>query len=146
MTTTAQAVGQTVTKANANINVTVDGVSWGTFDMCTGGETLATVNTRRVGNMGGEVSYPALPSTSDMVVTRDYRLARDHARCQDLRNRRRVGTCRATVTIYYLDENGQVYGDPRIETGRLSNLTPSELDSTSSDPQLLALTIKVETK
>lgn len=133
------------TKQHRRITVVVNGESWGTYETRTGGEGTATVTKRRGGGMGAERSWGGLPTTSDVVVGRPFDIELELARHQRARRERWIGKVRVVVTDQYLDENGNDFGDPDVFRGRLQGITPTEADSTSSEPGMSTLTISTET-
>lgn len=133
------------TKQNSRMTVVIDGQSWGIFASLAGGELSATITKRRPGGMGPEITYGGLPTTSNLVLGREYDLDVDHPRFLDLRNRRRVGSARVAINDQPLDEFGQNYGPPIPYLGRLEKMIPPEKDSTSADPQMISIEVSVET-
>jgi hypothetical protein len=129
------------TQQMALITVTVDDLPLGVFDTKSGGETTAEPTKRRSGGMGAQKSYAALPDHGDVTISRDYELERDHELMRRLRPR--VGRARANISEQPLDENGAPWGDPITHIGRLTGLSPSELDSDSSDAQMFELTFQL---
>jgi hypothetical protein len=123
------------------VTVTVDGQPLGVFDTLSGGETSAEPTKRRAGGMGAQKSYPALPDTDDLTVSRVYERERDHEKLRKLR--RRVGRAEASVSEQPLDEDGAPWGRPTTYTGRLTGVNPGEADSESSDPRMFELTFQI---
>lgn len=131
------------TQQMALITVSVDGKSLGVFDTKSGGETTAEPTKRRSGGMGVQKSYAALPDHGDVTVSRDYELSRDHELVRRLR--KRVGRARVVISERPLDENGAPWGKPVVYTGRLTGISPSEVDSDSADAAMFELTAQIVT-
>ena len=129
------------TQQMALLTVTVDGFTLGVFDTKSGGETTAEPTKRRAGGMGAHKSYAALPDHGDVTVSRDYDLERDHELVRRLRPR--VGRARMTISEQPLDEDGAPWGRPVVYTGRLIGVSPSEVDSDSTDAAMFELSAQV---
>lgn len=123
------------------ISVTVDGQPLGIFDTLSGGATTADATKHRSG--GGQMkSYPALPDTDDLTVSRDYDRERDHEKLRALR--RRVGRANGcSISEQPLDDDGAPWGKPTVYTGRLTGVSPGEADSNSGDVRMFELTFQI---
>lgn len=124
------------------ITATVDGVPLGVFDTLSGGVTSAEVSKRRAGGMGSQYSKVALPDNEDVTISRDYDRERDHELRRTLM--RRTGRAMATISEQPLDDDGVPWGKPIVYTGRLSGVSPSEVDANSGDDRMLELTFVIE--
>jgi hypothetical protein len=82
-------------------------------------------------SLGGKVN------PSNVVVSRLYRLNRDHTNLQRLLNG--VGKVTMRVLRQPLDIDANPYGSPIVWNGILKRVTVPEVDSESSDPGLLEL-------
>jgi hypothetical protein len=124
--------------------VNVDGVGdIGVFDKFTGGDVTTKITKNRAGGMGPELTYLALPTYADVVVTRVYDEGRDHALIGSLNPK--VGNTYATIGQQPLDADGAPWGSPRTWRGRLSDIKDGTADSNSSAVRMWELTMVVET-
>lgn len=112
------------------------------FDTFSGGDVTAPAVKHRPGGMGYEVTYNSLPSFSDIMLGRVYETQRDHALVATLHAV--AGRVLASVTLTPLDENGSVWGPPRIYSGRLIGVKDGKTDSNSNAPRMLEIDIAVE--
>lgn len=126
------------TAQNTLITLVVDGRPLGVFDTLSGGEPSAEVTKSRPGGMAGEKSHPALPTYSDVVAGRELDMQRDLELYRSLLNR--AGRAPVSASKQYLDESGAPVGRPLTYTGRLSNMTDPEADSSSNDVSMWQLT------
>jgi hypothetical protein len=133
----AESTGGPTRKDTYNVTVTVDGRRLGTFDKSTGGDLDSDEFKYYPGGMVPPVSLGGKVNPGNVVVTRLYRLARDHQAVQFLYNC--VGRKEGTVVRQPLDIEGNPYGSPIVWNGTLKRVTVPEVDSESSDPGLLEL-------
>jgi len=92
--------------------------------------------------MAPTVSLGGSKTTDNVVVSRLYRLGRDHDFVQTLFSG--VGKAKMIVTKQPLDVDGNVYGKPIVYNGTLKRVTPPEHDSESSAAALLELEMTPE--
>ena len=110
----------------------------GVFDKMTGGDLDSDEFKYYPGGMVDPISLGGKVNPSNVVVSRIYRLARDHDHLQLLLQA--VGKETGTITRQPMDIEGNVYdGSPIVWTGTLKRVTVPEVDSESSDPGLLEL-------
>jgi len=121
----------------------VNGVDYGIFDKFTGGDVSAAANKHRPGGMGPEVTYLALPTYTDVSLTKVYETQRDHDRVAALHNQ--VGRALASVTLQPLDDQGNPWGNPRVYQGRLIGVKDGGTDSMSNAARMFEVDISVET-
>ena len=113
------------------------------FDKKTGGDVTSSPPKHRPGGMGPEVSYLALPVYSDVTLTRVYEQERDQALIGELDPL--CGTTYCTVTETPLTPTGTPAPfTPRTYRGRLANIKPGNVDSTSATPRMWEIDIVVE--
>lgn len=115
----------------------------GVWDKKTGGNVDSEEYKFSPGAMGDPVSLGGRKVIDNVVVSRLYRLERDHV---DLSKRliNGVGKAKITVSQQPLDINGNAYGRPMVWTGTLKRFSPPEVDSESSDAALAEIEITVE--
>lgn len=121
----------------------VNGVDYGIFDKFTGGDVSAAANKHRPGGMGPEVTYLALPTYTDVSLTKVYETQRDHDRVAQLHDL--VGRALASVTLQPLDDQGNPWGNPRVYQGRLIGVKDGGTDSMSNAARMFEVDISVET-
>lgn len=117
-------------------------IDYGTWDRRTGGQLDSDETTYKPGGMAPPVSLGGSKTVENVVVSRLYRLGRDHDVLQQLYNS--VGRSRMVVTEHMLDLNGNPYGRPIVWSGTLKRCTPPEHNSESNDAALLELEMTVE--
>jgi len=125
-------------KDQYDTRVVIDGVNLGTWDVLTGGEIDSDELKYKPGGMAAEVSLGGTITTGQVVVSRLYRLQRDHPRIHWLIAR--VGKAKVVVNKQPLDPDGNAFGKPLVYKGVLKRVLPPEVDSTSTD----AATIEIE--
>ena len=121
----------------------VNGVDYGIFDKFSGGDVSAAANKHRPGGMGPEVTYLALPTYTDVSLTKVYETQRDHDRVAQLHDL--VGRALASVTLTPLDDQGNPWGNPRVYQGRLIGVKDGGTDSMSNAARMFEVDISVET-
>lgn len=134
----AQALG---TEQGFLISVNIDGTDFGIFDSRKGGDAQAKVTKHRPGGMGPEVSYPALPTYSDLTVSRVFNPVHDLELIRGLEAK--AGRVQMTVTEQPLDADGNVFGNPLVYSGTFSNLKLGQVDSTSEKVRMYELDMSV---
>lgn len=122
--------------------VTGNMLNYGTFDKMTGGELSASATQYRPGGMGPPISLGGHKSTTNVTISRLYRLERDHSNCQQLLNG--VGRCKMVVTKQPLDIEGNTYGKPIVWAGVLDRVKFPDVDSESQGAGLLEIEMVVE--
>jgi hypothetical protein len=125
-------------KDQHRVTVIVDGVNLGVWDVMTGGETDSDELTYKPGGMAPQVSLGGSVTIGQVIVSRLYRLQRDHLRVHWLLSR--VGKGQVVVNKAVLDTDRNTFGKPLVTKGTLKRVTPPEVDSTSTD----AATIEIE--
>jgi hypothetical protein len=81
-------------------------------------------------------------TVGQLIVSRIYLLARDHAQVHWLLGR--VGKGDVVCNKAVLDTDGNTYGKPLVTKGKLKRVTPPEVDSTSTDAATIELEITPE--
>lgn len=122
--------------------VTVDGRNLGTFDVLTGGETDSDELKYKPGGMAPAVSLGGSVTVGQVVISRLYRLQRDHLLVHWLLGR--VGKGRTVINKQPLDVDKNAFGKPLVYRGVLKRVTPPEVDSTSTDAATIELEITPE--
>jgi len=117
-------------------------INLGVFDKMTGGGLDSDEYKFKPGGMAPTVSLGGSKTTDNVVVSRLYRLGRDHDFVQTLFSG--VGKAKMIVTKQPLDVDGNVYGKPIVYNGTLKRVTPPEHDSESSAAALLELEMTPE--
>jgi hypothetical protein len=141
---TAIPVDPLPTSARQN-EITVDIVynkktySLGVFDTWEGGNVTAESTKHRRGGMGIQIAVAGVPTIEDVTVSRDYDLARDNPMAHLLSNA--VGRARVVATKYYLDPDGNRYGDPIVIRGVLVGYNEPPADSDSADVAMFEIVI-----
>jgi hypothetical protein len=113
------------------------------FDKKTGGDVTSNPPKHRPGGMCPEISYLALPVYSDITVSRVYVQQRDQVLIGELDPL--CGTTYCTVTETPLTATGAPAAFvPRTYRGRLANIKPGNVDSTSNTPRMWEMDVVVE--
>jgi|SRR4249920_335382 hypothetical protein len=133
----ATSVGGPTRKDTYVLNVVVNGIRLGVFDKMTGGDLDSDEFKYYPGGMVPPVSLGGKVNPANVVVSRLYRLARDHDYVQKLYNG--VGKYDCKIIRQPLDIDANPYGSPIVWNGTLKRVTVPEVDSESSDPGLLEL-------
>lgn len=134
----AESKGGPTRKDTYAITVIVDGEKLvGFFDKMTGGEVDSDEFKYYPGGMAPPVSLGGKVNPGNVVVTRLYRLQRDHDKIGELFPK--VGKKEGKVLKQPYDIDGNPYGSPIVYNGTLKRVTPPEADSESSDPGLIEL-------
>ncbi|MBO0881938.1 MAG: hypothetical protein J2P17_16670 [Mycobacterium sp.] len=119
-----------------SVTVTVEGLgALGVFDKLTGGDVDSDEQKYRPGGMADPVSLGGAVTMTNIVVSRNYVLERDHPNIHKLLAS--VGRAWIWVVKQPLDIHKVPYGRPLIYQGKIKNVKPPEHDSTSSDPAML---------
>jgi hypothetical protein len=135
----ATSVGGPTRKDTYIVNVWVDGIELlEPFDKMTGGDLDSDEFKYYPGGMVPPISLGGKVNPSNVVVSRLYRLNRDHTNLQRLYNA--VGKGSMKVVRIPLDIDGNRWtGKPITWNGTLKRVTVPEVDSESSDPGLIEL-------
>jgi hypothetical protein len=119
-----------------------DGRAFGVYDSLSGGAVTAEETKHRPGGMGRQESYGGPASTENVTFSRVFKRGRDTELLHFLMSR--VGKGRCTVNRQPLDSDGNAFGDPLVYTGILNGVTPGEVDSNSSDPDMYELEVSTD--
>lgn len=114
----------------------------GIWDKFTGGGVSASANTYRPGAMAPPIGIGGVKTTANVVVSRLYRLGRDHDIVQMLLNG--VGHANMVITKQPLDLDGIAYGRPITYKGTLDRCTPPDHDSEATTAGLIELEMVVD--
>lgn len=125
-----------------SVTVVVNGATIGAFDTYTGGDAIAKSNKHRPGGMGEEKSFVALPSYTDMTVSRVLERQRDWELTRQLVPL--AGRVLGSVTIQPLDENGAAWGASRVASGRFLGVKGWKADSNSDAVLMYELDFSIE--
>jgi hypothetical protein len=117
-------------------------IDLGVWDKKTGGDLDSTDTVYRPGGMAPQISLGGPKTTTNITVSRLYRLNRDHAHVKRLYAA--VGKGKMTVAQQPLDIEGNVFGDPVVWHGRLKTVKTPPVDSEASGAALLELEMTVE--
>jgi hypothetical protein len=130
-------------KDQHRVTVVVDGVKLGVFDVLTGGETDSDELKYRPGGMAPVISLGGVVTVGQLIVSRLYKLQRDHLRIHWLLGR--VGKGQVVVSKAVLDPDGNAFGKPLVTKGVLKRVTPPEVDSNATgDAAVIELEITPE--
>lgn len=116
-------------------------INYGVFDKMTGGDLSASATSYRPGGMAPPVALGGQRTTANVVVSRLYRLGRDHDVINQLLAG--VGTCAMIVSRQPMTIEGVAYGSPIVWNGVLDSVAVPDVDSESSTAGLLQLTMVV---
>jgi hypothetical protein len=117
-------------------------LNYGIWDKMTGGGVSSSAASYRPGAMAPPVSLGGQRVTANIVVSRLYRLGRDHDVVGQMLDS--VGRSKMTVSKQPLDIEGNVYGDPIVYNGKLDRCTPPEIDSEGNAAGIIELEMVVE--
>lgn len=117
-------------------------INYGVFDKMSGGALSAGATSYNPGGMQPPVSLGGKKVTSNVTVSRLYRLGRDHDIVQQLLDS--VGKSDMTIVKQPLDIDGNVYGRPITYKGKLDRVAAPDVDSESSTAALIELEMVVE--
>jgi hypothetical protein len=117
-------------------------VDHGVWDKQSGGDLDSTDTVYRPGGMAPPISLGGPKSTTNITVSRLYRLNRDHATVAKLLAA--VGSGKMTVAKQPLDIEGNVFGKPIVWSGRLKTVKTPPHDSEASGASLIELEMTVE--
>ena len=112
-------------------------INYGIFDKMTGGEVDSDNSNYYPGGMSPPVSLGGRRSVGNVVVSRLYRLGRDHDVVGQLIDS--AGKSSMIVTKQPLDVDGNVYGRPIVYKGTMKRVTAPEVDSEASAAGILEI-------
>jgi|SRR5215469_2104147 hypothetical protein len=115
--------------------------NYGVWDKWTGGEVDSDSTNYYPGGMADPVSLGGRRTTANVVVSRLYRLERDHLHLQEWINA--AGKSQAHISRQPLDINGNVFGKPIVYNAILKKVTPPPLDSEQSGAAIVELEFTV---
>lgn len=126
-----------------NVEVKIAGSDTGTWDKMTGGEVDSDDNKYYPGNMQEPISLGGRRTTGNLVISRLYRLQRDHDNLQDWINA--VGSGEVVVKKHVLNihNSNKAYNPPVVYTGILKRVTPPEVDSESSTAGIIEIEVTI---
>jgi hypothetical protein len=125
------------------VTLYVDGIGHlGSWQTRKGGETTVNPATFREGGMGPLRTIAALPTYTDLTLTRVYTKA-DVETCADLIQQ--SGRVQCSVTEQPLDEEGNAFGAPRVYRGRVTSVKPGDYDANSDVARMWEIDVKVTT-
>lgn len=114
----------------------------GIWDKMTGGAIDSEESVYHPGAMEDPVSLGGRKTVENVVLTRLYRLGRDHDALQSLMNA--VGKSKVTVSKQPLDVDANVYGRPLVYNGTLKRVSPPDVDSEGSAAGLIEIEVTVD--
>jgi hypothetical protein len=119
-------------------------VDWGTWDKCTGGGIDSDESTYYPGGMMPPITLGGHKTVATVVVSRLYKIGRDHNNVQKLIDA--VGKSSMTISKTPLTQEGQVLAGtkPLVYQGTLKRCTPPEIDSETATAALIELEMTVE--
>jgi hypothetical protein len=126
-------------KDQHRITVVVDGFNTGVWDVMTGGEADTDELTYKPGGMAPPISLGGIVTLGQLVISRIYKLERDHGRARWLMDR--VGTADVVVNKIVLQPDKTTFGKPIVWRGKLKRCTLPEVDSQSTDAAIIELEV-----
>jgi hypothetical protein len=119
-------------------------IALGTFDKMSGGVVSADSSQYRPGGMEPPVSLGGTRTTSNVIISRLYRLVRDHDHVQRLLNG--VGRAKMVISKQPLDIEGNAdpTHKPIVYRGILERCQTPEVDSESTTAGLIELEMSVD--
>lgn len=123
------------------VTLKVGDADWGVWDTRTGGKLAGGGTTYRPGGTTKQLALGGPPTIDNVVLTRIYDADRDHAPLEGLLNS--IGR-RCQVSQRILDEDGNVFKQPLIWSGRLLSVEAPDYDSNSTDAALVTVEIAVD--
>jgi len=117
-------------------------INYGVWDKQSGGAIDSDDNKYNPGGMAAPVSIGGRKTVDNVVLSRLYRLMRDHDHIQRLFDG--VGRSRVVIAKQPMDIEGNVYGKPIVYNGRLKRVTPPEVDSEASAAGLIEIEVVVD--
>ena len=126
-------------KNPANGKIVRDLGVWDTFSPA---ETTAEIPTNRPGGSLKLKSYAALPDHGDITISRVRENVRDWELVRYLNTV--VGKVLLEVSEQPLDDDFVPWGSPTTTVGRLSGVTPSEVDSNGNELRTIEISATTE--
>ena len=123
------------------VSMTIDNAPTGTWAKLTGGAVTSESTKHRPGAMAEAQSLGGPRSTENVVLSRNYKHARDHVGIVGLLEK--VGKGQAVAVKQPLDIDGNAFGDPVIYRGTVIRVTPPDADSEGTDAAMLEVEIEV---
>jgi hypothetical protein len=121
------------------IHMSINGVDYGEWDKCTGGESQANEIKFRPGGMAPEQSLGGTVSVTDLVVERLYEVSRDGANLATFMAGN--GRASAIVSRQPLDLNGNAVGDAFTWTGIVKGVKLPDADGENNAAAMVAITV-----
>ena len=125
------------------VQLWVNGSNFGIWDTLTGGEKDSDATSYKPGNMGDPYSLGGWPTLGNVVLSRNYRLVRDHDQALPLLLAA-AGDGDVTVYQWPLDKSKKPYNKAIKRTGTLKRVTPPPVDSKSSDAAMVEVEIVLD--
>lgn len=120
----------------------VDGRPLGVFDTWSGGEADSDEVKYSPGGMGAEEAHGGRQVVGNVTLGRMYKRDRDHELVRWLISRR--GRAKVVASRQPLDRDGNAFGRPLVYTGILKAVSPQDVDSNSSDPDIFEVEISTD--
>lgn len=115
----------------------------GVWDKMTGGQVDSEETRYYPGGMDDPISLGGRKTVENVVVSRIYRIGRDHAALQSLFNV--VGSAPMTVSRQPLDKyTKKATGDPVVWNGILKRVTPPDVDSEGTGAGMFEMEMTVD--
>lgn len=129
---------RTSTAKHFQATVTVNGKSYGKFDLFEGGDNTSESTKHASSSFVGRRAALGSPAElSDVTVGRFFQYDRDHDVARELDPL--VGLGEMAVSKQPLDANGSPFGRPRVYTGVLQGVMYPEFNVDSNDLSMLRL-------
>ncbi len=121
------------------IHLSINGIDYGEWDKCTGGESLANEIKFRPGGMQPEQSLGGTVSVSDVVVDRLYDVLRDGSNLSAYLAANGRGS--AIVSRQPLDINGNPAGEAFVWTGIVKAVKLPDADGENNAAAMVSVTV-----
>jgi hypothetical protein len=120
-------------------HLSINGIDYGNWDKCTGGESQANEIKYRPGGMLPEISLGGTVSIQDVTVSRLYEVSRDgpNLAAYMASNGRGFAICSKQP----LDINGNATGEPIVYTGIVKGVKLPEADGENNAAALIEIII-----
>jgi hypothetical protein len=122
-----------------DVSVSINGTNTGTWDKMTGGNIDSSETKYRPGAMAPQISLGGTVEVSNITVSRNYVLTRDHPLVPFIKGG--VGKASIVVKKQPLDVDGHPFGKPIVYTGKLKQLTLPEPDSEGTAAGMVELEV-----
>lgn len=130
------------TEQSVLVTISIDGVTFGTFNTFDGGDALAPAAQHRSGGQANMTSYRTLAKYSEASVSRIVNLAVDWEVVRQLIPA--AGSVSCTATLQPLDADLNAYGKARVATGMFLGISGIKVDSDSESLQNFMLHMSVD--